>query len=335
MVLKKPNIHDQEIITCLRNAYALESVSISFLPIGADFNTAVYRITAKAHDYFLKLRTGKFLEASVLIPKYLADTGIKHVILPIATKEGQLWTNIHPFSVILYPYVEGGNGLEFCLSDDHWKQFGSIIKELHSADIPSSITKNVPREAFSSKERGVLKVFLARIKDEIFEDSVAIKTAAFLKSKTHELHQLIAQAENLSFSLQMQPLEYVLCHADIHGWNMIVDKKGAFYVIDWDTLIFAPKERDLMFIGAGIWNSGRLPFVEKSLFYQGYGQTAINQDALCYYRFERIIQDIAEYCEHIFLSDEDTDERMQSFQYLLSNFLQNGTIQAAYQAYKK
>jgi len=70
----------------------------------------------------------------------------------------------------------------------------------------------------------------------------------------------------------------------------------------------APKERDLMFIGAGIWDSGHVPTEEESLFYQGYGQTKINHDAICYYRFERIIQDIAEYCEHIILSDEGSKE---------------------------
>ena len=68
--------------------------------------------------------------------------------------------------------------------------------------------------------------------------------------------------------------------------------------------------------------SGLTPDEEKSLFYQGYGQTKINQDAMAYYRFERIIQDIGDYCEYIFLSDEGGDDRMQCFEYLKSNFYQ-------------
>jgi hypothetical protein len=56
---------------------------IAFLPLGADFNTAVYRITtSNQKNYFLKLRSGEFLEASVSVPKYLADLGIKQVIPP-------------------------------------------------------------------------------------------------------------------------------------------------------------------------------------------------------------------------------------------------------------
>lgn len=92
--------------------------------------------------------------------------------------------------------------------------------------------------------------------------------------------------------IQKQPLDYVLCRTDMHGWNLIVDKEDALYIVDWDTFIFATIERDLMFVGFGIWDSCLTAAEEESLFYQGYGQTKTNQDVIAYYRFERIIQDI-------------------------------------------
>jgi spectinomycin phosphotransferase len=130
--------------------------------------------------------------------------------------------------------------------------------------------------------------------------------------------------------LQNQYLEYVLCHADIHGWNIIVDKEDSIYVVDWDTLVFAPKERDLMFIGAGIWDSGRTPEEDNRLFYYGYGKSDTNQDATCYYRLERIIQDIAEYCKLIFVSNEGGDDRIKCFEHLQLLFLPNSAIERAY-----
>ena len=332
-MLVKPNLKDEKINRCLQDAYGLTVEKIAFLPLGADFNTAVYRITtSKQMDYFLKLRSGEFLEASVSVPKYLADLGIKQVIPPLATKTGQLWANLGAFKAILYPYIEGHNGVETKLSEDHWAQFGATIKKLHSVDIPSSITKDVLRETFSSKWRETVKAFLIRIENEVFEEPVAIKMALFLKSKRGEILKLVERAEELAITIQKQPLDYILCHADIHGWNLIVDKEGALYIVDWDTLIFAAKERDLMFVGAGIWDSGRTAIEEESLFYQGYGKTNINQDAICYYRFERIIQDIGEYCEQIFLSDEGGEDRKQSFEYLQSIFLPNGAIEKAFQS---
>ncbi len=330
-MLIKPNLKDQEIIACLQDAYGLDIATISFLPLGADFSTVVYRVTTNNQtDYFLKLRSGKFLEASVSVPKHLADFGIKQVTPPLATKTGQLWTSLASFKAILYPYVEGSNGVETKLSEDQWVQFGVTIKKLHSTDIPLSIIKDVPRETFSSKWRETVKAFLMRIENEVFEEPVAVKMALFLKSKRCEILKLVERAEELAIAIQKQPLDYVLCHADMHGWNLMVDKENALYIVDWDTLIFAPVERDLMFICAGICDSGLTPDEEESLFYQGYDQIKINQDAIAYYRFERIIQDIGDYCEYIFLSDEGGDDRMQCFEHLQPVFLPNGAIERAY-----
>lgn len=334
-MLIKPDLADEEIVRCLRDAYGLNVETITFLPLGADFNTAVYQVTTSSQtDCFLKLRRGEFIDASVSVPKYLADLGIKQVIPPLVTKTGQFWASQASFKAILYPYVEGHNGVEAKLSDKQWTQFGATMKKFHSIDIPRAITNDVPREMFSSKWRETVKAFLMRIEDEVFEEPVAVKMALFLKSKSREILKLVERAENLVITFQKQPLEYILCHADIHGWNLIVDKEGALYIVDWDTLIFAPKERDLMFIGAGIWDSGLTPDEEESLFYKGYGQTNINQNALCYYRFNRIIQDIGEYCEYIFLSDEGGDDRIQVLEHLQSNFLPNGTIERACQSDK-
>jgi len=132
----------------------------------------------------------------------------------------------------------------------------------------------------------------------------------------------------------MQPPDFILCHADIHGWNLLIDNAGALYMVDWDTLIFAPRERDLMFIGGALGNSGYTPQEEETLFYQGYGQTNINQTAIAYYRYERIVEDIAVFCEQIFLSNEGGEDRKQALDYLQSNFLPDGTIARAYHSDK-
>jgi spectinomycin phosphotransferase len=333
-MLTKPEIKDEKIVKCLRNAYGLNVSTISFLPLGADLNTAVYRVTTSSTtDYFLKLRSGEFNDASVSVPKYLSEQELKQVIPPIKTETGQLWTNLLPFKAILYPYVEGNNGIERSLSEQQWIELGTTMKRLHSTNIPQALTNNVKREAYSSLWRQTVKAFLGRIEHEVFEEPTAAKMGLFLKSQSEELVTLIQRTEDLAQVLQKQPLEYILCHADLHGWNMLIDKKGALYVVDWDTLLFAPKERDLMFIGAGIGDSGCTPLEEKAFFYQGYGQTNVNLAAIAYYRYERIIEDIGVYYEQIFLSDEGGEDRIQALGYLQSNFLPNGTIERANQSY--
>jgi hypothetical protein len=53
-MLIKPDLKDEEIARCLRNAYKI-NVNIFSSPLGADLNTAVYRVTTSSStDYFFK-----------------------------------------------------------------------------------------------------------------------------------------------------------------------------------------------------------------------------------------------------------------------------------------
>jgi spectinomycin phosphotransferase len=87
-----------------------------------------------------------------------------------------------------------------------------------------------------------------------------------------------------------------------------------------------------MFAGGAQGLAGHTPQEEEALFYQGYGQTLIHPLALAYYRYERIVQDIAVFCEQLLLTGEGGEDREQSFRYLASNFLPDGTIEVAYRS---
>jgi len=334
-MLEKPALKDEEIINCLRDEYGLSVNKISFLPLGADRNTAVYRVVASdGMDYFVKLRRGESIEASIAVPNYLSDLGIKQIIRSRTTQAGQLWANINPFKVILYPFVEGHDGFEQRLSYQQWVEFGTTLKRFHTAKIPLTLTRNVQRDNFPPRWRAIVKMFLERNGKEMINEPIAIELAAFLKTKEDETLELVKRSERFAQSLIEQSPEFILCHADIHGWNLLIDNNGALYMVDWDTLIFAPKERDLMFIGSGLGDSGYTPQEEETMFYQGYGPTNINQLAIAYYRCERIIEDIAVYCEQILLSDKGGEDRKQALIYLKSNYLPNGTIERAFQSDK-
>lgn len=266
-MLEKPNIKDERIITCLKTEFRLEIDELAFLPLGANLNTAVYR--AESHDktpYFVKLRRGDFDPASVTVPKFLSDWGLQQIIPPLPTQSGRLWANLPPYKLILYPYFEGSNGFEVDLLDRHRVELGAALKVLHTAVIPAAITNSIQREQFSPQWRQKVKSFLAHIEHERFADPLAAELAAFLREKGEETAVLINRAEQLARALQAQPPEFVLCHADIHGWNMLIDD-DTLYIVDWDTLIFAPKERDLMFVGSGLGGNGHTLQEEEALFY--------------------------------------------------------------------
>lgn len=99
-------------------------------------------------------------------------------------------------------------------------------------------------------------------------------------------------------------------------------------IVSWDAPLLAPKERDLMFIGGGIddiWKSKR----EEADFYEGYGETKIDLTALAYYRYERIIEDLAAYAEQLLLTNEGGADREEAYERFAGNFEPGQTIEIA------
>jgi spectinomycin phosphotransferase len=325
-MLEKPNLPDEKIIACLRDEYGIHTVDLIFLPLGADMNTAVYRAAADK-AYFVKLRRGNFDEGAVLIPKILHEQGVSDVIPPLPTVSNQLWAELDEYKLTVSPFVEGRNGWEQPLTDHQWMMFGRALKGLHTAIIPADVLKRVPQETFSSLWRQRVTMFQVMAEEDTFDDSVAAELADFLNRKRDVVSDLVHRADQLSAVVQSQTLENFLCHADIHLGNLLITQDGKLYIVDWDTLIRAPKERDLMFIGGGV---GSYYSDEERLFYEGYGQTPINQTALAYYRFERIVQDIAAYCEQLLLTDEGGDDRAEGLRQLKSQFEPGAVIDQAY-----
>ena len=337
-MLEKPAIQDEKIVACLLKDYGLSAVHITFLPLGRDINTAVYHIQTPTPNqpYLFKLRSGPFNPAAVALPKLLQEQGIAQVIAPLPTTDGRLHAPLNDYNTILYPYIEGKNSYEVGLSDEQWVEFGTAVRRIHTADLPPTLTSTIRQESYSPQWRQAVKGFLTRIETETFTDPIAAELAAFLKDKRSETLALIGRAEQLSQTVQAQSLEHIACHADLHAGNVHITAGGTFYIIDWDTLIMAPKERDLMHIGGDLMGSWRTPQEEETLFYKGYfgggyGRTAVSHDALSYYRCERILEDIAIECQQIISVEGIVEDREQSLYYLKSNYQPGSTIELAFQ----
>ena len=124
-------------------------------------------------------------------------------------------------------------------------------------------------------------------------------------------------------------MAYVVCHTDVHPGNLHLGLDGRLYLVDWDNPRLAPKERDLMFLGAGMGEHDPGD-VETACFYQGYGAAEINQEALAYYRYERILQDISEFSKQILLTSGDGEDRFQAYEWFCGQFLPGHEVEAAF-----
>jgi spectinomycin phosphotransferase len=82
-----------------------------------------------------------------------------------------------------------------------------------------------------------------------------------------------------------------------------------------------------MYIGGGQFVNHRSPEQETALFYQGYGLAQPDSITLAYYRYERIVQDIAAYCEQILLTSGDSADRSNGLRQLMSQFEPGGIVE--------
>jgi spectinomycin phosphotransferase len=199
---------------------------------------------------------------------------------------------------------------------------------VHEFNLPSSVKALIRKETYSDKWRKAVQSLYSHIDSNLNGDESALKLQTFMREHSEIIHHLVGRAEALSHKIQEQSPEFVLCHSDIHGGNVLIDENGSIFIVDWDDPIMAPKERDLMFIGGGVanvWNNPR----EEEFFYKGYGKTEINRAILAYYRHERIVEDIAEYGQALLLTEAGGEERLEMYEQFIDMFKPNGVIDIA------
>lgn len=334
-MLEKPAVQDARIITCLEDAYGLGIVQVDFLPLGADSYAAVYRASAAdGLSYFLKLKWGNFDQSALAIPHYLRSQGLSSIMAPIATKSGRLWAALDDFKMILYPFIAGHTGAAG-LTDAQWRTLGATLSGVHMAELPVELKSQLPQEVYPPRWIESVRMFLDRAQEYVTDDPATVQMAAVLQANRPEIETVVNRAEQLGRQLQERDRsgEFVVCHADIHTANVLVGPAGELYVVDWDQPILALKERDLMFIGAGI--IGRPQPNEEEMFYQGYGPAEIDPVALVYYRYVRIVEDIALFCEQVLLTAEGGEDRAQAVRWLSGQFLPGEVIEIAHQSYER
>ena len=168
---------------------------------------------------------------------------------------------------------------------------------------------------------------------QVLDGSIASKHALHSSWMAHQpiIHAVVTSLEKLAVVLQAQTLPYVICHADLHPANLLRNQLGHVFVIDWDEVMLAPKERDFLFIKESSAASSALPGTPA--FWEGYGVTEIDWIALTYYRYERVIQDVIECAREVFFRDDLGEgtkaDSVKLFQAILTN---DGEIDAASQA---
>lgn len=295
-----PDIGEERLRTCLQDQYDLIPVTLEFLPLGHDYDAGVYRVVSMQDGaYLLKVTSRLFYEQSCLAPAYLRDQGITSVVASVPTRSGALWTQLGDWTVILYPWINGESSLTG-MTAAQWKEVGSIFRRIHQVKLPPLGFESLRKERFDPTEYvRWIQTFETQHLQALSSASASLR-ALCSSWKAHQptIHAAVTTLEKLAAVLQSQTLPYVICHADLHARNLIRDPEGEVFVIDWDEVMLAPKERDFIFL--------RKPHAED--FFQGYAETEVDWSLLTYYLWERVLQDVIYDVHNVCFRDDWTEE---------------------------
>lgn len=332
-MLEPPNLPNETIIAALRERYGLPVTEIAFLPIGNDASAWVYRVNvADGEGYFLKVRKGSLNEPGLFVPRALHEQGVPHIIPPLPTTIGAVWTTLGDFTLILYPFIEGEAAVYVGMEERNWIAYGAVLKQVHAAVLPPKLARQMRVETFTPGWIDVVRALGEQMATRVFADPIEEELAAFWLARRAEIETLVERAEVLGQRLRVSAPPMVLCHADIHTWNLLIDTGGKLWMVDWDETVLAPKERDLMFVVGGIGRDLVKPH-EEAWFFEGYGPADVDALALAYYRYARAVEDIGAFAEEVFLmEDVGAETKRAAMKLFMVQFEPGNMVSLAYAA---
>jgi spectinomycin phosphotransferase len=306
-----PGLDVRAIIASLEAHYELRAASVAFLPLGFDPGAAVYEApAADGTRFFLKVRFGSLDESGLLAARALSERGVPNVLAPLRTRSATLSAPLDGrpgHRLVLYPFIHGDSAMVTGLSEAQWRAFGATLRAIHDSRLEEVLRDRLRIEDFTLPSAALVRRILAHLGETDFAGESAARFAAFWREHADLIHALLARAEELGRALRAEPFQRVLCHGDIHAANILVGADEQIHLIDWDAPLIAPRERDLLFVVGSRIARAVEPW-EEAWFFAGYGAVAIDPQALIYYRYERIIEDLGECGRSVFSKPDLSEE---------------------------
>jgi len=329
-LIEPPNLAQEVILAALSAEFGLTVTALELIPGGEDSSACVYQ--AQAADgafHLLKLRRGALNIAGLAIPRYLQERGLAHIVAPRPTRTGELCATADGFALMVYPFVTGRSAHEAGMSEAQWVEYGATVREVHAATLPADLLNLVRRETCIPPRVQLLRDLDAHIGTRSFDNPLEETVGAVWRARRVQILRLADRAEALGERLRATLLPTVLCHADIHTANLLVDAGGQLWIVDWDETMLAPKERDLMFVVGGI-GSEWVNSQQTEWFLRGYGRVTLDPLALAYYRYDWAVQDIASFAERVLLCPElGAEGKRSALRYFLAQFDPGGMVEIA------
>lgn len=299
-----------EISALLQFEYGISVNNIT--PAIGGWSALAYKVDSEQGAYFLKAyekrKSGtaaqlERLNLCMAVASWLENNTVLQgrINAPLLTKNGDVKVETQNYAYLLFSYMDGITLRTTPLSIYQQEELAEILGELHrhGADMPFDFSS--VQETFEIPCTELMKI------QRKPNDSLCVYRQYDM------LMRAIDQAHKLAEYAEAEKLPFVLCHTDIHGWNLM--QSDRLILIDWESIKLAPVEADLFtFWGDWYWGDSKwgsywdtiLPVYRKLR-----PEYTIREDILRYYQICRHIEDIdAFYRQYVYddMTDEETCE---------------------------
>jgi spectinomycin phosphotransferase/16S rRNA (guanine(1405)-N(7))-methyltransferase len=190
------------------------------------------------------------LRASLAAATALRGHGYSFAVAPIATLGGEpLARGGDRFGVALYPFVDGRSFAwgEFFTAAHRYALLDLVIA-VHTA--PSAVGRHASADNFAVPHRDELEAGLGGAADVGACGPYARACSSLLVENAAPIRRLLARYDELVAANGAGRSRAVLTHGEPHPGNTMLTS-DAWLLIDWDTALVAPPERDLWALDSG------------------------------------------------------------------------------------
>lgn len=232
--------------------------------------------------------------------------GLSFVVAQIPDCDGRRLRRLgRRYALRVEPVVPGEPGVFGQYSPSDRRSVAELLARLHRAtarvpaDLPRVTDLRIP-------SRASLEVALAEVGRPWTSGPWAEPARALLAARAKDVADRLAWQDTAAERLRGTQAGWVVTHGEPHGGNVIRDPAGRRYLIDWDTVMIAPRERDLeMVLDA--------EFTGWEQYRAVAGDVELDIDALNFYRRLWALADIASFTTTLRRPHEDTIDMRHAY----------------------
>jgi spectinomycin phosphotransferase len=324
MLTEPPDLDRAELAALLERHWGLRDATLDYLPLGfgshhwsavvadgtrsfvtADDLEAGFQAGPDTDSAFAALERA-YGTAAVL----REEAGLDFVVAPLQDEEGSVIRRLSDrYAVTASPFVEGetsGFGAYESLEDR--RRMGGVLGRLHAATalVPNGLPR---REDLAIPSRAALEKALADVERPWETGPLGEPTRRLLRGKARDVERRLDEYDALAARVRESSSSWVVTHGEPHRANVIRNASGGVHLVDWDTTLIAPRERDL-----------RMVLDEELTGWDEYvaaaGAVSLNHEAIELYNRWWGLADVAIYTALFRRQHDETEDTIQSFENL-------------------